>query len=98
MNHKEDCIPDFCIDHVEEIVNLKSRVTILETSFPDGPANHRRAHEEMIAAAVADKAFVRELKLDASKKGLWFLLILLLGLLVIGAEIKIKTWLGIGGH
>ena len=94
----EERIPDLCISHTEEIVKLKSRVSTLETAFPDGVANHRRAHEDMIAAAMADRRFLGELKLDAAKKGMWVFILVILGLLWIGIETKVKAFFGIGGH
>ena len=92
----EEKLPDFCLNYVEELASLKSRVTILESAFPDGAANHRRAHEDMIAAALADRTFVRELKLDAAKKGLWVMLLVIVGIFLIGLEAKVRAWLGIG--
>lgn len=49
---------------------------------------HRRYHEEMIEAAKAQTKFWQELKLDIAKKGLWGLLIILLGLVVAGFGAK----------
>lgn len=55
-----------------------------ETDF-DG---HRNYHEAMIKAANAQEAFWRELKLDVVKKGVWGLLIILVGLVLTGAAAK----------
>ena len=82
---------------IERIARLEDDVKELKEAFPDGVINHRRAHEEMISAATADKTFMRELKLEAAKKGIFLFLITMLGLLVLGAQIKLKQFLGIGG-
>lgn len=54
---------------------------------------HKRYHEEMIAAARAQTEFWRELRLDIAKKGVWGLLIIVCGLVVVG----LMTKLGLGG-
>lgn len=53
-------------------------------AFPDGPESHRVAHEQMIAAAKAEESFWRELKLDLAKKGLWGIVTILCGMVVLG--------------
>ena len=58
---------------------------------------HKRYHEEMIAAARAQTEFWRELRLDIAKKGVWGLLIIVCGLIIVG----LTTKLGLtppGGH
>lgn len=55
-----------------------------ETDF-DG---HRQYHEAMIRAANAQEAFWNELKLDIAKKGVWGLLIIVMGLAVLGLGAK----------
>lgn len=94
----EPNVPDFCIKHTETIARLEADVADLKGAFPDGAANHRRAHEEMITAAITDKNFMREMKLDMAKKGTFLFVMFILGLLWMGLELKVKTWLGIGGH
>jgi hypothetical protein len=62
---------------------------------PDGTVDydgHRRYHEQMIAAAEAQTEFWRELRLDIAKKGIWGLLIIVVGLIMVGISAK----LGIG--
>ena len=49
---------------------------------------HRRYHEAMIRAAEEQSKFWQELRLDIAKKGVWALLIIVLGLLVIGVQTK----------
>lgn len=50
---------------------------------------HRRFHEEKVRAAKAEADFWRELKLEIAKKGLWSLLVILCGLVVVGASAKL---------
>jgi len=58
-------------------------------AFPDGPAAHRAAHEAMIKAAAAEEKFWAELRLDIAKKGLWGLLVIIAGLVLVGAATKL---------
>lgn len=50
---------------------------------------HREAHEQMIKAAKAQAEFWNELKLDVAKKGVWGILIILVGLVITGLAAKI---------
>lgn len=50
---------------------------------------HRRYHENMIRAATAQEQFWRELKLEVAKKGVWGLLTIIVGLLLVGLSAKI---------
>lgn len=63
---------------------------------PDGSVDfdgHRRYHESMIAAAEAQTQFWNELKLEIAKKGVWGLLVIICGLVLVGLSAKF----GIGG-
>lgn len=63
---------------------------------PDGTtdfAGHRQYHEAMIKAATAQEQFWNELKLEVAKKGIWSLLVIICGLVVVGVSAKF----GIGG-
>ena len=67
-------------------------LSILETiayAFPDGPEAHRTAHQAMIKASAAQERFWDELKLDIAKKGLWGVLIIVVGLVMVGAVTKL---------
>ncbi len=69
-------------------------LSILETithAFPDGPEAHRTAHEAMIKAAAAEERFWDELKLDIAKKGLWGILVIIVGLVLVGASAKLSV-------
>ena len=61
----------------------------IEYAFPDGPERHRVAHEAMIKAAQAQEEFWNDLKLEIAKKGMWSLLVTILGLVVVGISANI---------
>lgn len=61
-------------------------------AFPDGPANHRAAHEAWINAKHAEAEFWMELKLDIAKKGVWGILAIILGLIAVGISTRTGVW------
>jgi len=83
-------------DVLEEFRDEFRRVhDVLNKAFPpdaDGTpdlAGHRKYHEELIRTARAEADFWREMKLDIAKKGAWGLLIILIGLVIIGLQVKL---------
>jgi len=70
---------------------LESIEQLLE-AFPDGIAAHRQAHQAWIDAKNAEVKFWQELKLDIAKKGLWGLLTMLVGLVVVGVTVSSQRW------
>lgn len=50
---------------------------------------HRKFHEEKLRAAKAEAEFWSELKLEIAKKGIWSLLVIICGLVVIGISAKV---------
>lgn len=52
-------------------------------------SGHREAHEEAIKAAKAQAKFWEELRLDIAKKGVWALLVILVGLTITGFAVKL---------
>ena len=50
---------------------------------------HRRYHEALIKAAEEQSKFWSELRLDVAKKGVWALLVIVCGLIVVGLQIKL---------
>ena len=50
---------------------------------------HRRFHEEKVRAAKAEAEFWKELKMEIAKKGIWSLLVIICGLIVVGLSAKI---------
>lgn len=76
---------------IAEMHNMKS-------GFPrdeDGSADyegHRKYHEQLIRTAEAQEEFWRELRLDVAKKGAWSLLLIVLGLISVGALAKLGLY------
>jgi hypothetical protein len=79
-------------DHLSMEQKIDTALELLEEmsiAFPDGPAKHREAHEAWIEAKHAEAKFWNELKLDVAKKGVWGLLIIVLGLTLLGLATKV---------
>ena len=55
---------------------------------------HRRFHEEKLRAAKAEAEFWSELKLEIAKKGIWSLLVIVCGLVVVGMSAKMGLGFG----
>ena len=68
---------------------VEAMVAGVMKAFPDGPDNHRLAHEQMIAAAKAEETFWRDLKTDVAKKSIWGILQILCFLAVAGVAAKL---------
>ena len=76
--------------HDELKQHVEREKSLLARAFPGGDvAAHRMAHEAMISAARAQEQFWRDLRLDIAKKGVWGLLIIVLGLVLVGASTKL---------
>ena len=73
---------DVALEILDELLN----------AFPDGPINHRTAHEALIKAKRAEAEFWMELKLDIAKKGVWGIITLIIGLIAIGIATKTGVW------
>lgn len=67
----------------------------INNAFPrntDGSVDHdghRKYHESLIRAAEAQEHFWREIRTDVVKKGIWMALIVILGLLAVGVQVKL---------
>lgn len=74
---------------------ILAEVRKINNAFPrdeDGEVDHdghRRYHESLIKAADAQEKFWRELRLDIAKKGVWGILIIVLGLIMVGLAAKL---------
>jgi hypothetical protein len=79
---------DEILDEVRKIHSAFAKTPGGEIDF-DG---HRRYHESMIAAATAQEAFWREMKLEIAKKGVWGLLVIITGLIVVGISAKLGVY------
>ncbi|MDD3885179.1 MAG: hypothetical protein PHW66_09670 [Gallionella sp.] len=73
----------------EKVDEALAILATIAYAFPDGPEAHRYAHEAMIKASAAQEQFWNELKLDVAKKGLWGLLVIIVGLVLAGAATKL---------
>lgn len=76
----------------DEILAEIRKVNSAFAKTPDGEVDfdgHRRYHESMIAAATAQEQFWRDLKLEVAKKGVWSLLVVVCGLIVVGISAKL---------
>lgn len=69
----------------EVIADLERR------AFPDGADSHGAYHLSKINAAKAEEKFWSELKLDLAKKGLWGIVTILAGMVVLGFSAWIST-------
>lgn len=78
----------------ESLEEILIAVTKIHNAFPRTEGGdvdfegHRRYHEAMIRAANAQEKFWNELKFDVAKKGVWGLLIIVMGLAVLGLGAK----------
>lgn len=80
----------------DEIMDELRKINGAFATNPDGTTDfdgHRKYHEAMIKAATAQEQFWQELKLEVAKKGIWSLLVIICGLVVVGVSAKF----GIGG-
>lgn len=79
----------------DEIMDELRKINGAFTRNDDGTIDHtghRNCHEEMIRAARAQEEFWRELRLDVAKKGIWGILVVALGLLIVGAMVKLGIY------
>jgi hypothetical protein len=72
---------------MQELKKIGSAFTVNEDGTTDFEG-HRKFHEEKIRAAKAEAEFWSELKLEIAKKGLWSLLVVICGLVVVGVSAK----------
>ena len=76
----------------DEVMDELQKMNGAFAKNPDGTVDydgHRRYHEAMIAAATEQAKFWRELRLDIAKKGVWGLLIIVCGLVLVGLSAKL---------
>lgn len=76
----------------DEVMRELKKIHGAFASNEDGSTDfegHRRFHEEKLRAAKAEAEFWSELKLEIAKKGLWSLLVIVCGLVVIGLSAKL---------
>lgn len=76
----------------DEVIRELKKVHAAFATNEDGSVDfegHRRFHEEKVRAAKAEAEFWAELKLEIAKKGIWSLLVIVCGLVVVGASAKL---------
>lgn len=81
----------------DEVMAELKRIHGAFVSNEDGATDfegHRRFHEEKLRAARAEAEFWADLKLEIAKKGIWSLLVIVCGLVVIGLSAKLGLILG----
>lgn len=64
----------------------------INEAFPEGTAKHREVHEVWMQAKKSEAEFWQELKLDIAKKGVWGLLVIVIGLVLTGLSVKAGAW------
>lgn len=77
------------ISQEEKLTIILTTLDDILAAFPDGPEKHREAHESWIAAKKAETEFWKDLKLEIAKKGIWGLIVLITGLVLIGLSVKL---------
>lgn len=79
----------------DQLGAILEKLSQFEEAFPKDRNNrpdmsgHRRSHEADIAAAKAKERFYEELRLDLAKKGSWALVMVIAGLVLMGALAKL---------
>lgn len=81
-------------EKVDEALSILATIT---NAFPDGPEAHRAAHVAMIKAAAAEEKFWNDLKTDAAKKGIFAIVHILIGLVVLGLAVKLGALAALAG-
>lgn len=79
------------------LAKIENHITVILKAFPqlDGEIDyegHRKAHEAMIRASQAQEAFWNDLKVEIIKKGIFGLLIIIIGLTATGLLVKLGLW------
>jgi len=81
------------------VTGLDKELKVIHKAFPrtslgeidaDG---HRHYHEQMIRAAREQEKFWSELRKDLTKKGLTAVLLIVIGLMITGFGVELKTFL-----
>jgi len=91
-----DCLTELEASQIQrKLTEILDEIRMLHNAFPRTEAGetdiegHRKYHEAMIKSAEAQAEFWKELRLDIAKKGVWGLLIILVGLVMAGLAAKL---------
>jgi len=84
-------ISDLCkkIDAMRKELQSISNAFIRNADGSIDYDGHRRYHDAIVQSANAQEKFWVELKLDLAKKGLWFVLLVIIGFVVLGIQTKL---------
>ena len=75
---------------------LNMHLEHISEAFPMAdPATHRAYHEKLIKSAEAQTEMYNAIRKEVIKKGFLWALVILTGLLWVGFEAKVKSWLGL---
>lgn len=80
------------LEEVQKILqnHIVEEEKMLLAAFPQGDfVAHRLAHEQMAAAAAAQEKFWNDLRTELARKGIFFLLAVLGGLILLGVTVKL---------
>jgi len=88
---QEQTLTDLCkkIDAMREEIHSISNGFVKNADGTVDYDGHRRYHASIIQSMNAQEKFWNELRIDLAKKGLWFILIVLAGLVVLGIQTKL---------
>ncbi len=88
IGNKLDSLADSFATHAQHETDMGDKIDQALAAFPDGPYEHRKAHEAMIKAAKAQEAFWVDLRNDVLHKGIMFNIVVICGLIATGLAIK----------
>jgi len=92
LENRSEMMSQLASQHVsilERIDKLAETVKEFEKGFPDGDVHgHRIYHERLIRNVAAQENFWNGLKSDLATKGLWAVILVVVGLIVSGVGVK----------
>jgi len=92
FEHRYDTVR-VALDHFVKL-ELEHYTEVLQ-AFPDNDVKgHKMYHDRLIKAAEAQEQFYLSMRNEVVKRGFFFALLALLGVIWVGFEIKMKHWLG----
>ena len=89
------------LKHYTELKDMNDKLIDLHNdhvseAFPMAdPASHRQYHEKLIKSAEAQTKMYDAIRTEVVKKGFLWALVILTGLLWVGFEQKVRSWLGL---
>jgi len=89
--NQEPTLADLC-KKIDQLMDEMHSISHGFVKNEDGTVDydgHRRYHAAIIQSMNAQEKFWNELRIDLAKKGLWFILLVLAGLVVLGIQTKL---------